>query len=93
MKALRPHLNMFCLLAGLLTLARLYRAGELSFVHVPDEADEATAQLRSRQDEPRLLFTPRFPTGRRVTNPTLRQRTSFDPTPFTPRKTALPARR
>ena len=25
-----------------LTLARLYRAGELSFVHVPDEADEAT---------------------------------------------------
>ena len=28
-----------------LTLARLYRAGELSFVHVPDEADEAIRDL------------------------------------------------
>ena len=28
-----------------LTLARLYRAGELSFVHVPDEADEAMRDL------------------------------------------------
>ena len=28
-----------------LTLARLFRAGELSFVHVPDEADEAIRDL------------------------------------------------
>ena len=28
-----------------LTLARLYRAGELSFVHVPDEADEAMREI------------------------------------------------
>ena len=28
-----------------LALARLYRAGELSFVHVPDEADEAIRDL------------------------------------------------
>lgn len=28
-----------------LTLARLYRAGELAFVHVPDEADEAMRDL------------------------------------------------
>jgi transposase len=28
-----------------LTLARLYRAGELTFIHVPDEADEAIRDL------------------------------------------------